>query len=328
MKIFKTNLKLLLLVLPAFILTSCVDDLEGMAVQSKPTATTTLTALSVAEGEIGLIPFTISEPINVPSQFKILVDSNTLSEDDVRIGDQEIDGDTGIPGTGFEITVPPFATSFDIPVEAILDIFPEDSETATLRISAAGVRTILIPGTEHEVDLTITNNATTNFSVSLEWDTIYVDADGDEHHACDFDLDLELYTEGFDFVGASYSSCPEEISFSAGDLPDGNYWLVPSFWSVTSGVAPAVDFQVPAKITFAKPGVWIETVDLTDVWDTATGGYVQNNPDAYLVKFVLTIEGTTYTITDADTGSVLVSGKMAPQSKSKLPADFVPGRLR
>lgn len=158
MKISNTNIKMLSLALGLVAFTSCNDDdLAGMDPLPKPTATTTVTSLSLAEGESTTIPFTIDRAIAVPSQFKIeLIDGN-IDEEDIMAGDQLTDADTGVPGQGFEITVPAYATSFEIPVNSIQDLDQnEGTETVTLRISAAGVRTILTPE-PYEIPLTITD---------------------------------------------------------------------------------------------------------------------------------------------------------------------------
>lgn len=318
---------ILIFFLAASVFVSCKDDdLDGMTPLSKSQATSSVTNITLTEGETDVIPFTIDKAINKPSQFKILVKGGNLSQSDLFIGDQEMDADTGVPGKGFEITVPAYATSFDIPVEAVYDILPEGTESATLEISAAGVRTIVIPGNTHMVNLTVNNIATTNFTFKMDWDTTYVGVDGDEHSACDFDLDLEIYTASFGGpVETSYSSCPEEINLAAGDLADGDYWLIPSVWDVTTGTQPETDFQIPATLTFAKDGVWFETIDISSQWNTADGGAQQGNPDSYLVKYILTISGTTYTVTDADSGSVIGTGRMSAPS-IKTPSDIIGGR--
>ena len=141
------NIKLLSLALGLVAFSSCSDDdLSGMDPLPKPTATTTVTSLSLAEGESTTILFTIDRAIAKASQFKIeLVDGNA-DEEDLSAGDQGTDADTGIPGQGFEITVPAYATSFEIPVSVFRDLDQnEGTETVTLKISAAGVRTILTP---------------------------------------------------------------------------------------------------------------------------------------------------------------------------------------
>ncbi len=159
MKILNINVKLLSLALGLVAFSSCTDDdLSGLEpLDNKPVATTTVTSLSLAEGESTTIPFTISRAITKASQFKIeLIDGN-VNEEDIFAGDQLTDADTGMPGKGFEITVPAYATSFEIPVEAIRDLDQnEGTETITLRISAAGVRTIITPE-PYLIELTITD---------------------------------------------------------------------------------------------------------------------------------------------------------------------------
>ncbi|WP_452222887.1 hypothetical protein [Lacinutrix chionoecetis] len=127
---------------------SCTDDdLDGLEPNAKPVATTTVTSLTIVEGRSDVIPFTISNPVNVPSQFKIEVVGGTAEEDtEFTAGNSDTDADTGIPGQGFEITVPAYASSFEIPVNTFRDLDQtEGDETVTLKITAAGVRTVLTP---------------------------------------------------------------------------------------------------------------------------------------------------------------------------------------
>ena len=149
-------IKLLALVFIASASVSCVNDDETFGINSnKPTATTSVTALTLSEGESGVIPFTISNPISSPSQFKIELAGGNGTQDDITAGDGDTDSDTGIAHEGFEITVPAFASSFDIPVNALLDLDQtEGTETITLKISAAGVRTIVTPQ-DYLVEVTI-----------------------------------------------------------------------------------------------------------------------------------------------------------------------------
>lgn len=142
-----TYIKLLALLFVASASVSCVNDDETYGINDdKPTATTTVTSLTLNEGESAVIPFTISNAINKPSQFKIELVGGNGDQEDIEAGDQYTDADTGIYQDGFEITVPAYVNSFDIPVSAILDLDQtEGDETITLKISAAGVRTIVTP---------------------------------------------------------------------------------------------------------------------------------------------------------------------------------------
>lgn len=309
------------LVLSALALFNCGDelqkadqDVEGLTGEGqKPNVTASIATTSV--NEAGSPQVAINVYLDKPVDFNIPFEA-------VRIGGTASDADFSA-AVG---TIPAYQTEGTIMLTISDDIYPEDTETLELEITPSGIPYIYEAKGRPTVSLDITNNATDNFTFQLSWDTEYVDSDGDAHSACDFDLDLEIYTAAFGGpLATSYGDCPESITLSPGDLADGNYWLIPSFWTVASGVPPATDFQIPAMMTVGKPGVWIETVDLTEQWDTATGGNQEGNPDAYLVKYVLNISGTTYTVTDADTGSVVGTGRMSAPSV-KTPSNFVGGR--
>ncbi|WP_242085753.1 hypothetical protein [Aestuariivivens sediminis] len=278
-------------------LSNCDDyDVEPVIDESaKPNVTATVSSASINEAGSPTATITISmdKPIKTTTTFIATQTGGNASAADYEVGGA---------------VIPAYETSATMEIAIMDDILVEGSETLELQISPADVPDIYeVKGTP-SVSLSIENSTSDDFVFRMDWDAVYLDAGGGEHHLCDFDLDLEIYDADFNFIGASYSSCPEEIRFSPGDLPDGDYWLIPSFWSSGGTAPPAEPIDIPAVLTFAKPGIVLETVDLTGVWDTATGGYVQNNPDAYLVKYVLTISGSNYTVTDVDTGTVVFEG--------------------
>lgn len=224
----------------------------------------------------------------------------------------QIGGDA-TEGEDFELgsaTVQPFSTNGQISVTILNDEVIEATETVQLQVQSGpslANKFLVNPNTQFPAPtITIQNFASDDFKIQLDWDATYLDADGDPHSLCDLDLDLEIYNEDFSGpIATSYSSCPEAITIPAGALPDGNYWLVPSFWTNAGAVPPAATVQIPAMVTFSKPGVAENTIDLTGTWDTTTGGNVQGNSDAYLVRYVLNIAGTSYTVTDLDAGEVV-----------------------
>lgn len=172
---------------------SCTDDdLGGLEPLSKATVSSTVTSVTVTEGDTGVIPFTLSQAINKVSQFKIEIMSGTAVQADVAAGDQDTDADTGIPHEGFEITVPAFTDSFDVPVEALLDSDPcEATETMRLRISAAGVRTVLTEDAGHFVDVTILNNPL------FAWTIDGVDVYGDGWNGASIDVTVDGLTTSY-----------------------------------------------------------------------------------------------------------------------------------
>ena len=152
-----TYIKLYALILISFVSVSCVNDDETFGInENKALATTTVSNLTIAEGKTGYIPFTISSPITTTAKFRIDVVSGTAEEDvEYTAGTGDIVGENGISGEGFEMIVPAYAESFEIPVSTILDLDQtEGNETITLKISATGNRTILTPQ-DYIVEVTI-----------------------------------------------------------------------------------------------------------------------------------------------------------------------------
>lgn len=193
----KNNIYTAVLLAFAVLFVGCTDDdLDGMAVNEKSTATTSVSSLTILEGRSDVIPFTISQAINVPSQFKILVTGDAINDDLPFSAGNGMDADTGIPGQGFEVTVPAYASSFEIPVETFRDLDQtQGSRTYELQISAAGVRTIVTPVT-YIVNLTVEDYE------FCEWTFELNDAYGDgwqgAHITVESDGDIVEYgPEGF-----------------------------------------------------------------------------------------------------------------------------------
>lgn len=319
----KTNIFIKSLLAVAFVaFVGCDDDtfqkanqdVEGLIGEDrKPNVTATLSDSNINEAgdpEV-LITVNLDKAVDFPMPFTAVLAGGTADNNDFSAN---------------SVTIPAYSKQGVIKVTINDDIAPEETEVLELEVTPDGSPYIYEALGRPVVSLSIDNNATNDFTVQLDWDTLYDGVDGSSHHACDFDLDIEVYTSDFSsIVATSYSSCPEGITFAEGSLTDGDYWLVPSFWDSSTGVTPSTDFQIPAMLTVGKPGVWVETIDLTSQWDTATGGNAQGNPDAYLVKYYLTVSGNTYTVTDADSGSVIGTGRMS-QSNLTAPVNFKGGR--
>ncbi|UKM65135.1 hypothetical protein GSB9_01697 [Flavobacteriaceae bacterium GSB9] len=291
MKKIKNILLFVLLIGVAY---GCDDyDVDPVIDQSaKPVVTATISSSSISESDSPTVTITINmdKPIKTTTTFIATQVGGSASANDFSVG---------------SAVVPAYQTSTTMEVNINDDIIVEDPESVELEITPAAVPDLYeVLGTP-TVSLTIENSTSDDFVFKMDWDGTYFDDGGGEHHFCDYDLDLEIYSADFnDLLAASYSSCPEEIRLSPGDLPDGDYWLVPSFWEAT-GVPPASKQNIPAMVTFAKPGVALENVDLSNVWNTEDGGQQDGNSDAYLVKYILTISGSDYTVTDSDSGTVV-----------------------
>ena len=276
------------------------DPAAIIGTDSYPTPTFTLTsgATTVNESDETVITYdiTFDKASNRAIDFSF-----------VQVGGDATEGEDFILN---QATVQPFSLKSEISITILNDEVIEGVETAELQLQSGpslGNKFLVNPNTSFPLEtITIENFESDDFKVQLDWDVTYLDADGDPHSLCDMDLDIEIYAADFsEIIATSYSSCPESITIPAGALPDGDYWLIPSFWSTNGAVPPASNLQVPAMFTFSNPGVVSETIDLSNIWDTDSGGNQQGNTDAYVVKYVLNIAGTTYTVTDLDTGAVV-----------------------
>ncbi len=193
------------------------DDLDGMDANAKPTATTSVSSLTILEGRSDVIPFTISQPINVPSHFRIDVVGDAVNADlpfilgfDPSDDDPNMDADMGIPGQGFEMFVPAYADSFEIPVSTFRDLDQtEGSQSFQLRIRAAATRTVLTPGT-FVIDLTIEDYEYCLWSFEMfdayadDWNGGYIDVVSDGESTQYFAMGAGGLTEvpvrkGFDY---------------------------------------------------------------------------------------------------------------------------------
>ncbi len=322
--IFKYKSLLALLILGG-LSSSCTDDDLNLSKGVKPVVTLASTSFTITEGETANLTLNVDTPYKESMDFKLELVDGSGSNDDFSTSGSELsisDGLGSLPA--HKIVFPANASSYTFDITAIADIYPESTETLTFKLTSSGNGNGLVSSGSDTINVTVANLETTNFTFRMEWDTTYIGTDDEEHHACDFDLDLEIYTSTFGGpVATSYGDCPEEIKLAAGDLADGDYWLVPSLWDPTTGETPATHFDIPAVLTFAKDGVWVESIDTGDYWNSGDPGATNGDGGAYLVKYVLTIAGTTYTVTDADTGSVIATGKMGTPTK---PDNFVGGR--
>ena len=281
------------------------DDAYEFALAEKPvvTATATERQYTIEEGDTLFLEFTVDQPINRAMQFQMLVNGSAEMDSDYWVGDEHLPGDNGDPTSGYRITVPAYTETFEVPFIAYSDLVPQEgSETVNLTLSAVGVRTALTEDENGiEFDITIQEVESENYFISLDWTGSYLDEEEEEHDWCDFDLDLEIYDAAGEIVGASYSSCPEELTITPGDLPDGTYTIVATYWSPLEAALP-VDFDaIPATVILAQPGVTYQEVDLTQVWTDFTAGADEDNPNAFVGVATLEISGSNYTLNDVYT---------------------------
>ncbi|UJH89756.1 hypothetical protein LZ575_11930 [Antarcticibacterium sp. 1MA-6-2] len=250
---------------------------------------------TINEGDETVLTYTVTfdKPIGRPVDF-VLVQTG---------GDATLHEDFDFVNA----SVPAYGTTANLQVIVYNDDIFEGSESLTFEVqrgNSLANKYLIHPETvfPEPITVTIENSVSDDLKVILEWSGSYVGTDGVEHALCDLDLDLEIYDSALETVLAnSYSSCPESISISPGDLEDGVYWIVPSFYSYAGTVAPAENFDIPAMLKFTQAGAEeVVTEDISNLWDYETGGAAEEAEDAYLVEYQLTVSGSSFTITNSE----------------------------
>ncbi|MGX7668021.1 hypothetical protein [Flavobacterium pedocola] len=307
----KQKIKLLAIIaalgITPFLLNSCQED-ESLERKGKPTITVDNKDITITEGEDIELDFTFEFPIKSVAELRMEVLSSSTADGDDYINELPTVEDIGggfFGGPGYYIEIDPLTSHYTLTLESVQDIFPEGAETLELRFFSVGKGEIKIDQT---VKVTINNYTSTDLISILNWNGTYIGTDGEEHDNCDIDFDLELYDESFNVVADSYTNCPEEIISLTGDLADGDYYIIGSFWSL-GDADPMPDQDIPFTVTVAKQGVWARVFEYPDLINTSTVPAENGNADAYVPVGIVTKAGDTYTLSDFE-GNVLEQGKI------------------
>lgn len=333
MKKIKLYNKALLVTLLA-VFASCNDDEDATSQRGiKSVISADIVNFSVVEGETVTIDLTTDLPNNDVMDYKLELVGGTGSYNDFTTTGTETTLDDGWGLIGYKFEFPAYASSASFDITTVFDFLPEGTETLVFKLSSMGNAKGLIAENSQTITINVTNATSDDVVAVVDWaqnsfnahgnlvEGTYDDAAGDSHAFCDYDFDLEIYDAGFNVVADSYTSCPEQTGVSSTD-PDGDYFIVPSFWTTVGPTAPAEEIKFKVKVTISKPGVWVYETNIDDVWNTTDGGAVQGFADAYQIAALLTKTGTTYVLEDAN-GDVVASGKSAsflssmPRKKSK-----------
>lgn len=303
------------------LLGSCTtDDFYEFPSAEKPIVTPTGgTEFTVIEGETLNIPFTTSQAISEPMTFKFTIvdtSSATASENiDYTVGQGPISSSEGNPATMFYAEIPAYTENFEIPFTALEDLMMEGTETVQLRMEASTLRTALTQDGGIVFTFNIDQVVSDELVINLSWPGTYTGTDGATHPFTDYDLDILIYdaagTTLVNLEGATAAS-PEQVVISPGELPDGDYLLVIDYYSAPDNpvdTSVANPESIPAVLMLVKPGVFNETIDFSGVYTDFSAGSSQGNQNATIIYANLNIQGTTYTISDADSGEVIVQGR-------------------
>lgn len=281
----------------------------GTIVADKTTISESDDDATLALENVATYTFTVDKAYKTPLKYKVEV----MSESTASAADFETDlPESGIDNgsEGFLITIPAFETSTSFTISGILDNAADLNEVLKLKITPAVNLNGLVDVNSQVITLNIGNSTSDNLDITFDWgvDKEYTGLDEDTHSYSDFDFDLEIVDAGANVVAASYSSAPEAIEVPSGVAPDGTYTIVASFWDASTGAEPMLPINFTPTVVVTKKGVFERTFDLSGVWNTATGGSEQGNPNAYLDVAYFVKTGSVYQLYDMD-DNLLVTGK-------------------
>lgn len=318
-------------------LASCSDDddktLSTRVV--KPVITTALSATTVSEGEDITITLTADKAISHPMEFKfeVLPGSTGGFRDLSSAEGTETTVTAGFGVLGFQVTMPAYTTSYTFTITPTVDLEVEGAETFNIRFYGDGNSNGIVAEGSEFFSFTVNNTVSDDFIANFDWSETaadyfgtlnpgtYVGEDGEDHEFCDFDFDLELYTyPALDYFATSYTDCPESVTI-AGDDPDGQYLLVPSFYTIAGAEVPQsgeIDFK--AFVEMGRPGAFKTVYNLDGVWSYTEGGVEEGFANGQYPIVFIEKAGTTYTVRDFATDEVLGTGRGIADLKQRLAA--------
>jgi hypothetical protein len=331
------NIKLNFLALASLLIfsASCEDDQEYNVTTNAPVGTFSSDKNSVVEFDnpitsdyenVAICNFTMDRPYKTDMKFKIelVASESTGSTDDFKFNLPASGIDNGSDGYLLKVDknqtnkVFTFTAEFDDDVEGV--------ETFKFKVTPIADFNGSVAPSSQFFTVSIGNSTSDNLDIVLDWESkrTFKTVDEEEHEFSEFDFDLEVINSSLAVANSSYASAPEKIEFSSSSA-DGTYFIVPSFYSskiVNADNAPVepmlpINFNVTLKVV--KKGIFVKEIDMSNIWNTVSGGDEQGNPDAKQLAAYFVKAGTTYTLYDVD-DNVLVTGRtsdLANMLKSK-----------
>lgn len=324
------NFKILLFAVLLMILscdTNTTEDEPIVGTDNYPLATFVVNGTSVDEtgGGVVTVDITFDKPIDRGVTF-----SGT------QVGGDAIENEDYIINS---VIVEPYSTSAQMTIVIYEDEIPEGDETLVIQVDRPSLANKYLINPDSElplISITISNYVSNSLDLSFDWET-GIPFGGLTYSACaNIDLDIGVSTaEGFDindpwatFIGewqGFTGNCPEEISMSLEDYPDGTYVFWTDLWS-NGFFGLDTDTDVPITTRATRAGVFSQQVDQDESqWmNSDDAGFVEDgvfNGEILRVK----VENGVFTVINYD-GDEEASGKVA-SGKIKTPRPVNPNKI-
>jgi len=326
----KRNIKIpiISLVLIVFALSGCNTDqevAEPISTTNYPIATfelvTTETLLN--EGDEPQIVYNVT--LDRPSDRKIVISATIgglVSADDYEV---------------IDAVLAPYSTTAELIIQIFSDIEIEDTETITVQVGAYEIANqyLLNPSTTfpQESTFNIINYESPNLDMSFDWE-MEIDFEGTAYSTC-ANVDIDIFiadAEGFDIndpfatwndvMYAATGDCPEVMTFTPDNIPDGSYILFSELWANEFG-GLGTNTPMPIRASFVRAGVFdvVYEQDASQAFNSDTPGvadpdYAGEVIDTYIAE--VTIANGVFTIKGFD-GSQVASGRINNKNRTPRP---------
>lgn len=318
---------------------SCSDDEDATDQRLvKSVVTANATTFNLNEGDAAMVTLTIDKPLNVLSNFKLELVGGTGSFRDFTVldggdanseTDEETTVDDGYGVIGHKIIVPAFASSVTFDITTLVDYLPEGNETLVFRLYPMGNSRALVADDSETITINLANTTLNDIQSELKWSRIvnshgnfadaeYLGADNTMHTLDSYDFDL--FIDGPIFVDDGATGAEPEYAGISETDPDGDYEFYVDLWDTPRGVTASVNGWKPKRLlllkpvlTVSKPGVWVEEIDLSGIWDSNVIGS-KTGDGRYTYAGYVNKTGTTYTLYNANDDE-LVSGRSAGRTQ-------------
>lgn len=318
MKKNKYSFLSLALVLAGVVFTSCNnDDAKNDSVVNVYDGAASVAAVSPVINVDGLT--TINEG-GADTELEFSVVLQKVQPVDVYVNVSLVPGGDAVEEEDFDfdhqVIIPAFTTTGKGKVVIHGDAETEGTESFTLQVGDGTEANLSL--TPKELMFNITDFGDLN--LELTWDRTF-NFGGTDYTLCQIGYDVDFYvfdSEGNDVTDyqAATGACPEYITLSLANLPDGEYELIENIYDdsglSTAGIDPA--FDIPVTVNYARDnspfaGTFVQ--DDADVIDSNFG----SDPAMGTPIYVATITVSNGLFTFSKNGSVVATGKMAKIQK-------------
>lgn len=341
----KSNLKYIFGLTVLGLFASCSDDEDATSQRIvKSVVTADATTFNLNEGDAAMVTLTIDKPLNVRSDFKLELVGGTGAFRDYTVvdggdGNSETDEETTVDDgygiIGHKVILPAYASSVTFDITTLVDYLPEATETLVFRLYPMGNSTALVDENSETITITLANTTLDEIQSELKWatkfnahgnfdDITYLSVNEETKTLEAWDFDLFVFGPNNIFTGAS--SDEPEYATIASSRPDGDYELWVDLWdtprrvaggpALGTGYKPVKLINLKPILTVSKPGVWVQEIDLSGIWDSnVIGSNAGPAADMYVAR--VNKAGTVYTLYN-DLDEELATGRSGRKVMPKV----------